>query len=150
MNNTWQYSTSHNRTCKIIRMPMLRKRYLTVFISNDGKLFLPTARHIWDSMQATDPQFYGMTELDESIKIVNSLHHEAEKAGQVLFEELKTNHDLSVLREENRGLIAFAARRKTIEKVGLPEVRQYPLNRCEETLEQEYHFSVMEFGGDCL
>ncbi len=124
-----------------IRIPMSRKRYLSIFISNEGKLFLPTARHIWDSMQATDPKIYGMAELEESIKIFDSLHHEAEKAGQVLFEDLKSSHDSSISREENRGAIAFAARRKAIERVGLPEVRQYRLNRCEEE-ESEWKFEL--------
>jgi len=36
-------------------------------------------------------------------------------------------HLAAVTREEIRGIIAFASRRKTIEKLGLPEVRQFRL-----------------------
>jgi hypothetical protein len=115
-----------------IRIPMVRRRYLSIFISHDKKVFLPTARHIWDSIQTTDPRIQGITEPHQSIELFNSLSNEAEKAGQELFEELKKSHDSSISREKNRGAIAFAARRNAIEKVGLPEVRQYRLNRCEE------------------
>jgi hypothetical protein len=111
---------------------MVRRRYLSIFISHDKKVFLPTARHIWDSIQTTDPRIQGITEPHQSIELFNSLSNEAEKAGQELFEELKKSHDSSISREKNRGAIAFAARRNAIEKVGLPEVRQYRLNRCEE------------------
>ncbi len=121
-----------NSDSQYIRIPMVRKRYLTIFISHDKKVFLPTARHIWDSIQTTDPKIHGITEPEQSIELFNLLSHEAEKSGLELFEDLKKNHDFSISREENRGAIAFAARRKAIEKVGLPEVRQYRLNRCEE------------------
>jgi hypothetical protein len=36
-----------------------------------------------------------------------------------------------VAREEERGLVSFASRRKAIERVGLPEVRQFRLSRCD-------------------
>ncbi len=72
-----------------IRIPMSRKRYLSIFISNEGKLFLPTARHIWDSMQATDPKIYGMVELDESIELFNALHQKLKKWAMCYLKTLK-------------------------------------------------------------
>jgi hypothetical protein len=49
---------------------------------------------------------------------------------------LKQAHLAAITREEERGTIAFTSRRKAIERVGLPEVRQYRLARCdaEETM----------------
>jgi len=41
-------------------------------------------------------------------------------------------HLAAVTREEIRGIIAFASRRKTIEKLGLPEVRQFRLAHLDE------------------
>lgn len=35
-------------------------------------------------------------------------------------------------REEERGMIAFASRRKAIDRLGLPEVRQFRLARLDE------------------
>jgi len=44
---------------------------------------------------------------------------------------LQQAHILSVAKEEERGTVAFNARRKAIERVGLPEVRQYRQARCD-------------------
>ncbi|MBU3951739.1 MAG: hypothetical protein KJ658_06325 [Proteobacteria bacterium] len=115
-----------------IRIPMLRRRYLSIFISEQGKIFLPTARHIWDSLQTIEPTINRVTEHEDSVLIFNTLNQEAEKAGQKIFEELRKEHIASISREENRGTIAFRARRRAIDRVGLPEVKQYRLNRCEE------------------
>lgn len=46
------------------------------------------------------------------------------------FDVLQQAHLASVNREEERGMVAFTSRRKAIERVGLPEVRQYRLARC--------------------
>lgn len=55
----------------------------------------------------------------------------AEQAGQESFDALQQEHNASIAREEERGLVAFGSRRKAIERVGLPEVRQYRLARCD-------------------
>jgi hypothetical protein len=55
----------------------------------------------------------------------------AEQAGQDLFDDLQQEHSASVVREEERGVVAFGARRKAIGRVGLSEVRQYRLARCD-------------------
>ena len=34
-------------------------------------------------------------------------------------------------RKEERGIVSFASRHKAIERVGLPEVRQFRLSRCD-------------------
>jgi hypothetical protein len=95
-------------------------------------MFLATARHIWDSLQTIEPKINRVTEHEDSILIFNTLNQEAENAGQKIFEDLRMEHIASISREENRGTIAFRARRRAIDRVGLPEVKQYRLNRCEE------------------
>jgi len=55
----------------------------------------------------------------------------AEPTGQEVFEALQQEHIASIIREEERGRIAFASRRKAIAVVGLPEVRQYRLVKCD-------------------
>jgi superfamily II DNA or RNA helicase len=113
-----------------VRIPQMRRRYLSVFISNEGKLYLPTARHIWEIMQTTE------------LKVLHSLNHKAyvifyeklvdaaESEGKELFNALQQEHISAIEHEETRGLHAFEARRKAIERVGLPEVRQYRLDKC--------------------
>ena len=120
----------HQKT-QLLRIPMVRRGYVSVFLSEEGKLFLPTARHIWDALQTADAQVQGTLGQDESIAAHERLQESAEQAGRELFDSLRQAHIVSVIREEERGTVAFTSRRKAIERVGLPEVRQYRLARCD-------------------
>jgi len=119
----------HQKT-QLLRIPMVRRGYVSVFLSEEGKLFLPTARHIWDALQTAEAEVQATLGQDESITAHERLQIAAEQAGQELFDALQQAHIASVTREEERGMVAFTSRRKAIERVGLPEVRQYRLARC--------------------
>ncbi len=114
-----------------LRIPMVRRGYISVFLSEEGKVFLPTARHIWDAIQTTEVKVLDTLVRDESSAAFEQLLEAAEQAGQGLFETLQQEHITSIAREEERGLVAFGSRRKAIERVGLPEVRQYRLAWCD-------------------
>ena len=119
----------HQKT-QLLRIPMVRRGYVSVFLSEEGKLFLPTARHIWDALQTAEAEVQATLGQDESIIAHERLQGAAVQAGQELFDALQQAHIASVTREEERGMVAFTSRRKAIERVGLPEVRQYRLARC--------------------
>lgn len=119
----------HQKT-QLLRIPMVRRGYVSVFLSEEGKLFLPTARHIWDALQTTETELQGILGQNESIAAHERLQIATEQVGQELFDALQQAHLASVNREEERGMVAFASRRKAIARVGLPEVRQYRLTRC--------------------
>ena len=123
-------STNALRTSHI-RTPAVRRAYVSVFLSEEGKLFLPTARHIWDALQTAEPQVMDTLGIEESTTACERLQEAAEQAGHELFDSLQQKHLSSVAREEERGTVAFGSRRKAIERVGLPEVRQYRLARCD-------------------
>lgn len=116
---------------QFLHIPMVRRGYTSVFLNEEGKLFLPTARHIWDALLTAEIEVEGTLGHDESIIAYGLLQAAAEQAGYTLFDSLQQAHLASVSREEERGTISFAARRKGIERVGLPEVRQFRLSRCE-------------------
>ena len=120
----------HQKT-RLLRIPMVRRGYVSVFLSEEGKLFLPTARHIWDALQTAETQVQATLDQDESITAHARLQAAAEQAGQELFDTLQQAHFASVASEEERGNVAFSSRRKAIERVGLPEVRQFRLSRCD-------------------
>lgn len=120
----------HQKT-QLLRIPMVRRGYVSVFLSEEGKLFLPTARHIWDALQTAEAEVQATLGQDESIIAHERLQEAAEQAGQELFDALQQAHLSSVAREEERGIVSFASRRKAIERVGLPEVRQFRLSRCD-------------------
>ena len=130
----------HQKT-QLMRIPMVRRGYVSVFLSEAGKLFLPTARHIWDALQTAEVQVHATLGQDESIVAYSRLQEAAEQSGQELFDALKQAHLTSVVREEERGIVSFSSRRKTIERVGLPEVRQFRLSRCDAD-ESEWRYEL--------
>lgn len=130
----------HQKT-QLLRIPMVRRGYVSVFLSEEGKLFLPTARHIWDALQTAEAEVQATLGQDESITAYERLQIAAEQAGQELFEAMQQVHLASVAREEERGIVSFASRRRAIERVGLPEVRQYRLARCD-TEETEWRHEL--------
>lgn len=123
---------------QFLRIPMVRRAYVSVFLSEEGKLFLPTARHIWDALQTVEAEMQATLDQDESVTAHERLQEAAEQAGQEQFDALHQAHITSVSREEERGMVAFTSRRKAIERVGLLEVRQYRLAHCDVD-ESEWH-----------
>ena len=118
------------------RIPLTRRSYLCVFMSNEGKLFMPTARHIWDQLLTDDLCIESMRDSNESTVAGDKLLSAAEQAGQEIFDTMQDAHFAAVAREEERGMIAFASRRKAIDRLGLPEVRQFRMARLDEDQSQ--------------
>ena len=109
--NIWQYSTVHNSAFKVIEEQALwGQTVCRVWLPNQNAV-VRVPRSALRSLSA-------------------DLQPEIE-AGQELFYALQQAHLASVNREEERGMVAFTSRRKAIERVGLPEVRQYRLARCD-------------------
>ncbi len=114
-----------------LSVPTERKGLVSVFLSDGGKVFLPTARHIWDTMLTTDPVLEGSLDQSKSVDAFEKLNQTVREAGRELYEALKQKHVASIIREEERGKTAFEYRRKAIARIGLPEVRQYRQARCD-------------------
>ncbi len=115
----------------LIRIPLVRHRYIAVFLSEEGAVFMPTARHIWDSLQSEELDVLAAMDSDESITMYNRLLQVCEEEGKELFDALQQEHQSAVAREEERGAVAFSARRRAIERAGLPEVRHYRTTQCD-------------------
>jgi superfamily II DNA or RNA helicase len=120
-----------NQKAQILRIPMVRRGYISIFISEENKVFLPTARHIWDALQTAELHVQNTLSNDESMAAHAQLQEAAEQTGQTLFDTLHQEHIASITREEERGKVAFESRRKAVDRVGLPEVRQYRLAGCD-------------------
>ena len=117
---------SHNSQ---LRAPIFLRGFLSVFSTEDGKVYLPTARHIWDTMIDSEPVFYGILSHKESVDAFEWLQTVAEDAGQELFNTLQQNHLKALSKEKTRGSYFFNSRKRSIELIGLPEVRQHRLNK---------------------
>ena len=116
---------------RLIRVPLARRRFLGVFVDEQDRIFLPTARHIWDAIQTAEIEIEGSLEPLASEDFHARLVAAAKQAGEHAFSALCQEHLDAIDREVERGTTAMAARRRAIERVGLAEVRQHRLKRCD-------------------
>jgi hypothetical protein len=56
----------------------------------------------------------------------------AEEAGRPLYDELVSTHRRSLDQENQKTMLAFASRRRAIERIGLPQVRAHRLGQLEQ------------------
>jgi hypothetical protein len=114
-----------------IRVPIARRRFLGVFVDEQDRVFLPTARHIWDAIQTSEVKIEDSLEPLVSEDFHARLVDAAKQAGEHAFSDLRQEHLDAIDREVERGTTAMTARRRAIERVGLAEVRQHRLKRCD-------------------
>jgi len=109
-------------------------KILPLFLHDDGRILLPTARRIWDCLLEDRPpvnQLGSMSDRDVT-ETFRRLRSEAERQGQAAFDELHARHQQRLKREQDKGQYAFHVRRDALNRIGLPEVRQHRLRKLEE------------------
>ena len=114
-----------------------RQRMMPLFLADNGRVFIPTARFIWDQVMTATPQMRGHLMPDDAGDAYPRLRQAAEQHGKPLFHELLRMHREMLQQEREKAEYAFAARRKAIERVGLPQVRAHRLQRLAQE-EQEF------------
>jgi superfamily II DNA or RNA helicase len=112
----------------IATMDWNRHRIMPLFLADGGKVFTPTARHLWDRLLSVAPSVREHLEIDDAQNAFDRLSQIAEEHGRSIYDELVREHRLRLTREREKGEYAFTARRKIIERIGLPQVRDYRLN----------------------
>ncbi|HEA68941.1 MAG TPA: helicase, partial [Desulfobacterales bacterium] len=130
----------------ITTMEWNRHRIMPLFITDGGKVFAPTARHLWDKLLGVRPNVRTHLDMEESKEAFDRLAGIAEEQGRTIYDELVQEHRSRLTREREKGEYAFAARRSVIERVGLPQVRDHRLNlltqeekASQEQLDQKAH-----------
>ncbi len=130
----------------IATMEWNRRRIMPLFLSDNGMVYQPTARHIWDQLLATKITTKSCLERTESLSIYEKLHNAAEEHGKPIYESLLAEHRSRIIREREKSDYAYAARRRAVERIGLPQVRTHRLNLLEqeertlkEQIEQKAH-----------
>ena len=107
-------------------------RILPIFMNDSDKIFLPTARHIWDQLLSEDPKIQGYLDIDASKDAYDRLHGAVEKHGESIYNELLQKHRERMKRDREKNEYAFSVRRKAIERIGLPQVKGYRHARLDE------------------
>jgi hypothetical protein len=119
-----------------VRVSATRRDFITLFISDDRKLFLPTARHIWDVLQTTKIKMIDFITGDESELIYTNLLDKAKEVGSDTYKVLQNYHFNALEKEEIRGNYAFQTRQKAIMKLGLEEVKNFRLKKLDDERER--------------
>jgi SNF2 family DNA or RNA helicase len=111
-----------------------RKRFLPVFINEEGRPFVPTAKRVWDLLLTETLDVRAVTGAEESVKWFEASHVAASAQGERIFTELLNEHRARLKEERERAVYASEARGQAIGRIGLPAVREHRRKR----LQQEH------------
>jgi hypothetical protein len=109
-----------------------QERYMPLFIGDDGRSLVPTARAVWERLIASSDDVQAVGSCDIGMQRYEACRIAAETHGKTIFEELTSKHRESVARERRKLNYAFSSRRRAIERMGLPNVRARRLARLTE------------------
>ena len=112
----------------IATMEWNRRKIIPLFLADNGMVYMPTARHVWDQLLSASVQVRAILDTAVSQAAFAKLQSAAEEHGRPIYEALVQEHRGRIAREREKADYAFAARRKTVERIGLPQVRNHRLN----------------------
>ena len=110
-----------------------KERFMPLYLDQNMNAFQPTANAIWDELI----HFPGNFEVIKNIEPpeAEALQIAAEDMGRDCFTGLLNEHHEFLEAERKKCEMAFRARKRAIDRLGLPEVREYRLKQL--ILEQE-------------
>ena len=108
-----------------------RRRFLPVFVTDDGRTFVPTAKRIWDLLLTESVTLAPKVEAELALACFETSLAAAKAHGERLFTELLEEHRTWLAEERERARYAFEARYQAIGRIGLPTVREHRRKRLE-------------------
>jgi len=106
-----------------------RKRFLPVFINDEGRPFVPTAKRVWDLLLTETVSVQSVADAEASVGWFEASFAVAGAQGEALFAALADEHRARIKEERDRATYAFDARNQAIGRIGLPAVRQFRRRR---------------------
>lgn len=106
-----------------------RKRFLPVFINDEGRPFVPTAKRVWDLLLTETVSVQSVADAEASVRWFEASFAVAGAQGEALFAALADEHNARIKEERDRATYAFDARNQAIGRIGLPAVRQFRRRR---------------------
>ena len=106
-----------------------RKRFLTVFATEEGRTFVPTAKRIWDLLLTESVALEGMSDMEDAAQWFETSLAAAKTQGERLFSELLEEHRTRLKEDRERANYAYNARYQAIGRIGLPAVRDHRRKR---------------------
>ena len=111
----------------VAAMDWNRRRIMPLFLADNGMVYMPTARHVWDQLLAASVEVRSVVDAAVSQAVFIKLQNAAEEYGKPIYEALAQEHRARIAREREKADYAFAARHKIVQRIGLPQVRDYRL-----------------------
>jgi superfamily II DNA or RNA helicase len=106
-----------------------RKRFLPVFINDEGRPFVPTAKRVWDLLLTETVSVQSVADAEDSVRWFAASFAAASTQGESLFAALAEEHRARIKEERDRATYAFEARYQAIGRIGLPAVREFRRRR---------------------
>lgn len=121
----WEVSLSASNLAESFN----RRRFLPVFVTDDGRTFVPTARRIWDLLLTENVTLAPKVEVENARASFETSLTAAKAQGERIFGELLEEHRSWLAEERERARYAFEARYQAIGRIGLPAVREHRRKR---------------------
>lgn len=104
------------------------ERMFPIFLTEEEKVYLPTAKFIWDRFMDKEQEikFMGFKDSQDILKV---LEGKIQQHSYSLFKEMEQVHRRRLKREKEKGELAFRLRREAISRLGLKSVRNYRLRQ---------------------
>jgi hypothetical protein len=102
---------------------------LSVFVADDGRTFMPTAKRIWDLLLTEHIDLSAAPLGDDASRWFEAAHSAARTQGERQFSELVEEHHARLREERERERYAYDARHQAIGRIGLATVRDHRRKR---------------------
>lgn len=106
-----------------------RRRFVPVFVGEDGRSFVPTAKRIWGLLVTEEIQLLPGGGAEDALGYFEVSQRAAESQGEIVFSKLVDEQHGWVAEEQQRARDAYNARCQAIGRIGLSEVRNYRRKR---------------------
>jgi len=119
-----------------------RYRMMPLFLTDSDQIFMPTGKYIWDQLLTAYPLILRHLDIETSYRAFERLWKAGEQQGKIVYDELIQAHKEHLIRERGKGEYAFAARRRTIMRIGLKQVRSHRLKLLDQ--EERYFYEELD------
>jgi hypothetical protein len=104
-----------------------QQRIMSLFLHDNGRVFLPTARYIWEQLLTGEIEIIEYLQGERATQAFTKVWEAAVIQGQPIYEELVQKHQQNLDQEQEKFAYTLATRKRAIERLGLPQVRDYRL-----------------------
>ncbi|HQH53733.1 MAG TPA: helicase-related protein [Candidatus Hydrogenedentes bacterium] len=104
------------------------RKVMPLFLADGGKVFALTAKHVWDQLLVSTPVMRSSLSAEVSKTAFAQIETVAQEYGKTVYDSLVQEHNTHIAREQQKAEYAFAARRRSIDRIGLPQVRSHRMN----------------------